>query len=119
MTENKILTADEIIAADDDNYNVVEVPEWGGSIRIRGLTAGEAINFQQQISNSKAKNEVLVRMVAMVAVDEEGNRIFKGKEQLEALKKKNIRPFLRIQDAFLEMNGLGDEKDIDEVEGNV
>lgn len=33
-----ILSADEIWAADDIREDVVSVPEWGGSVRIRALT---------------------------------------------------------------------------------
>ena len=35
-------SADVLVGADDSNIEVLEVPEWGCSIRIRSLTRGEA-----------------------------------------------------------------------------
>ena len=34
----RMLTAEEIFAADDIEERVVEVPQWGGAVRVRGLT---------------------------------------------------------------------------------
>ena len=36
-----VLTADALLAADDLKTEVVDVPEWGGSVRVRGLKKGE------------------------------------------------------------------------------
>lgn len=37
MSDVHILSEEEILSADDIKESVVEVPEWGGSVRIRGL----------------------------------------------------------------------------------
>lgn len=45
MTDSpRLLTEADIIAIDDIETEVVEVPEWGGSVKLRGLSLDEAMN---------------------------------------------------------------------------
>lgn len=41
MSEIKILSAAELLAADDRPEKVVDVPEWGGAVKLRALSAGQ------------------------------------------------------------------------------
>jgi hypothetical protein len=63
------LTADAIRAVDDLVYEDVEVPEWGGSVIVRGLTAKERDNYDREI----------------IRVDNHGNTSLGRLENLRAL----------------------------------
>ena len=47
-TRKHILTAEEIWAADDIKEELVDVPEWGGQVRVRALTLAQIANVAQR-----------------------------------------------------------------------
>lgn len=62
----RILTAEDIWAAKDIEERVVEVPQWGGSVRIRTLSQKQASTLRRQASRmnmvtkqSEIDNELL------------------------------------------------------------
>ena len=55
MTEIRILTADDILRAEDLPRELVEVPEWGGAVYVRGLTAWERSEFENEMFDLKNK----------------------------------------------------------------
>lgn len=67
MSDETFLTADEILAADDIPEDTVEVPEWGGKVRVRGLTlkqlsaiAQKAIRRNPQTGQDETNREISV-----------------------------------------------------------
>jgi hypothetical protein len=103
-----LLTKDQILNAQDLDYKDVEVPEWGGTIRLWALSAGEAIAFAETL-DGPAKNSSNVRILSLCVGDEQGNRLFTTAD-LEALKKKNVRVFTRVAREAIKLNGFEEEK---------
>lgn len=93
----KLLTAEEILAADDSQAEIVAVPEWGGSVRLRGLSADERISLAVSSDDPKAP-PFAVRVLGMSLCNEKGERLFPD-DKLAALKAKNGAVFERL---FLE-----------------
>lgn len=62
-TTPRLLTEADIIAIDDIETEVVEVPEWGGSVKLRGLSLDEAMNARAG-ATSDAKAMSLRLLVA-------------------------------------------------------
>jgi len=122
MIENgkkRYLTAEQILEMDDLNTLDVEVPEWPidgepGIVRLKTLSAREALTFQKQMSvNSKAREDAMVSIVVLSAVDENGERLFNQK-QVELLRDKSVKVFTRLQTAAMELNGFSNpNKDAD------
>ena len=109
--ERKTLSAQEILDADDAEYAYVDVPLWGGKVRLRTLTADEAMDFARLSGNTDGlQGEMMVYLVSKTAVDEQGAQLF-TKEQAKLLTKKNFRIFTELQEAALELNKLDDSKD--------
>lgn len=100
----KILTAADILQADDIRTVDVLTPEWGGAVRIRSLTANEAIEFARSQTNKK-ENTSAIDIVVLSAIDEDGEKLFTH-EQIDALRKKSFRPIIQIQEKALEINGM-------------
>jgi hypothetical protein len=78
-----MLTRDMILAADDLPKELVEVPEWGGSVYVRCLTGTERDAWEASVvdmsGNGKAKanlENLRAKLVARCACDEAGARIF-------------------------------------------
>ena len=105
----KILTAEDILNTDDKEYVIVPVPQWKGSVRLKTLTAGEAMEFAK-LANKKDKlsENLIVHLVSKSAVDEDGKLLF-NKEQSGKLIDKNFGAFKIIQEAALKLNGLDDD----------
>ena len=122
MVENgkkRYLTAEQILEMDDLNTMDVEVPEWPidgepGIVRLKTLSAREALTFQKQMQvNSKAREDAMVSIVVLSAVDENGERLFNQK-QVELLRDKSVKVFTRLQTAAMELNGFSNpSKDAD------
>jgi hypothetical protein len=87
------LKRDAILAAQDLAYEDVEVPQWGGTVRIRALTAYERDSFERENIDNSGDNRDLntanmrARLVARCMVDETGARVFGDGEALELGKK--------------------------------
>lgn len=104
MSDTKYLTAAEILASNDLETADLEVPEWGGTVRFRVMRASEAIKFQETL-NSPAKKNAWVKLLALCAVDADGNRLFTD-AQMDVLKEKSTAVFLRMQKFLLTLNGF-------------
>lgn len=109
-----MLTREEILQAQDIEYEVVEVPEWGGEVRVRAMTAAERDAFEASILR-QTKSGVQVEMVnlrarlcAMTIVDEDGKRIF-GDSDIAELGKKSAAALQRVFDAAMRLSKFGNE----------
>jgi hypothetical protein len=110
---SKLLSADEILDVNDVEYVDVEVPEWKGTVRLQTMSADDAIKFTDLMSAPDKRKSAMVRIVALCAVNEAGERLFPdGPEQqgkMERLRKKNVKAFMRLQIEALRLNGFADD----------
>lgn len=76
------LTRDAIFAVSDIQTEDVFVPEWNGTVKVRGLTAAERDVYETSIVSQRGKNvelnrqNIRAKLVALSVVDEAGVRIF-------------------------------------------
>lgn len=111
-----ILNRDQILSADDASRTVnVEVPEWGGSVKLRVMT-GSARDQLEKGHNREDGANFRGRLAAYSIVDDQGVPIFAEKDVL-ALGSKSQSALDRIVKAALALNGLRPE-DTDEAEKN-
>ena len=113
---NKALTKHQILGATDRRPEWIETPEWGGGVYVSGLSAAErsvvmaeAVRAEGNTANVDIsaffRGDLLVRIVAMVAVDEDGTRIFDEGDVAE-LATKSPDPMDRIVGAALNRSGM-------------
>ena len=96
-----ILTAEEILGAQDVQYETVSVPEWGGEVKIRSLDSFAVIQF----TGPEKRQDAASLVVALSVCDDEGELIFKTAD-VQKLKAKNVHAIMRISRAALKLNGL-------------
>lgn len=115
-----LLTRDAILALQDVKDQVVKIPEWGGEVRVRAMTAGARDAFEQDAfeasRDKKPLGNIRARLVARCVIDEQGNPLFADAD-IEALGKKSAAAMDRIYEAVLRMNAMR-ESDIEELEKN-
>jgi hypothetical protein len=114
-----ILSKDAILGADDMKTIDVEVPEWGGSVRLRTLTGGERDKFESDSIDQRGKSNKMnlvnlrARLVSLCAVDEGGKRMF-GDSEVSKLGSKSAAVLDRLFQAAQELNGMT-QKDVEEL----
>lgn len=117
-----ILTRDQILNADDLATEDVAVPEWGGVVRVKGLTGEERDQFEASVIGENTKNKrrnlsnLRARLVALAVVDGEGKQLFK-RSDIPALGRKSAAALDRVFGKAQELSGMRDE-DIDELTEN-
>ncbi len=114
-----LLSRDAILSAKDDQVDLVHVPAWGGSLYVRGMTAGELDNFYKSMRKGQG-NKVRVdtdlfqsRVVARCAVEspEPGARRLFDASDVEALKNKNGAALKLVFDVAARLSGITDAEE--------
>ena len=119
------LNRDQILAARDFETREVECPEWGGSVRIRALTAREVAAYRRSLSKIVQDKNVktgkvdtnvtmdldgfqvaAVRLVALAAIDDAGAKLFNVDADLEVLAQRSFKAIDRIAEAVIEISGM-------------
>jgi len=107
-----MLTKDQILNVKDYQIEEVEVPEWGGSVFVRGLTGAERDEYEAsmvQFQGSKIKSmeirNIRARMAAYAICDADGNRVFSSSDVL-ALSKKSAAALDRIMTVAARLSGM-------------
>lgn len=117
-----ILGRAQILAANDIRTELVEVPEWGGEVLLRGLTGAERDAYELSLATPAGKKMVYhlknmrARLVAMCVVDEQGRRVFEEGD-VQQLGEKSGVALMRIWKKAQELSGLSDE-DVEELGKN-
>lgn len=117
-----LLSKAAIFAADDRTWEDVEVPEWGGTVRIRGLSGSERDAFEASV-NKVINNKVVrdlrnfsARLVALSAINEDGSPLFEQNE-VAALANRSSLALSRLFDVACRLSGMNDE-DVEALTGN-
>jgi hypothetical protein len=105
-----ILDKDAIRAADDLPRKLIEVPEWGGSVYVRSLSASDADSLEF------VKGAHLRATLAVMAVCDADGKLLFTKADTAWLASKSAKALARIVDAVKEMSSFTD-KEISELEG--
>lgn len=117
-----LLTRDAILAASDLKREEVQVPEWGGSVFVRELTADERDELELSCYKERKKtgrpvcNHYRATVVSLSVVDDQGNRIF-APADVPALAKKSASVIDRLVTAAGKLSAITKE-DVEELQGN-
>lgn len=110
-----MLTRDNILQAQDTPLVPVNVPEWGGTVYIRAMSLAALKALTDRIK-SRGGDENAAFVVANVAMDQDGNRLFTDEDEA-ALKARSVKALNRIVAAFNDANELSQAK-VDTAQGN-
>ena len=116
------LTKQQIVDANDLEIVEVEVPQWGGSVLVRGLTGKQRGVFMATLMDQKAGGGALrlqdlqVRLCAMSIVDEHGKRFFSDAE-MAVVGGKSSAALQHVFETAQRLSGLSNEQ-VEELAGN-
>ena len=119
MAKKVYLTKETILSANDVEIKEVEVPEWGGVVCVRGMTARERQRYEESLQGKKGQintRNALEKLVVLCIVDKDGNRLFTN-DDIAALSKKSAKALMRVATVATELSGLTKE-DMEEMVEN-
>lgn len=115
------LTRDAILAVQDLVIEPLEVPEWGGTVHLRSMTAGERDRFEALVTGpaggeagtpTRLEN-IRAHLAALTLCDPAGQPLFTP-EDVAALAGKSAAAMDRVFEAASRLNGLT-PKDVQEL----
>jgi len=114
MAKMKVLKRDDIRTANDLERELVEIPEWGGAVYVRAMTALERERFEESLMQGRGKKMRMrltyarARLAVIVCEDAEGNPLF-SEDDIAWLAKKSAKALDRIFDVASRLSGLSEE----------
>ncbi len=109
----KFVTREEILKASDIRTKDIEVKEWGGSVRLKSLTAAERDAFTKSIAVGRGRDKdvdlqnIRAKFVSLCLVNEEGQRLFNKPSDLGA---KSSSVIEKLYTEAAAMSGLTEEQ---------
>ena len=116
-----LLDREAILKANDIEKREVYIPEWGGSVYVRGMTGRERDQFEATIIRQRGRNTEInmknarAKLVVMCTVDQEGNHLFTDAD-VALLSEKSAKALDRIFVVAQELSGItrGDMEELTE-----
>jgi len=112
---SKYLSKNQIISAIDDRYEDVEVPEWGGTVRVKAMSGVEKDAFEASVTTIRRNGNkveqrpnlenVRAKLLAHCIVDESGALIFDD-DDIAALGSKSSAALDRVVDVAKRLNRM-------------
>lgn len=109
----------EILEREDITTVDVEVPEWGGTVRVKAMTGAQRDRLEKSTSGSNGKinkDGFFARIVAWCVVDEAGERVFAEADIVE-LGKKSSAALMRCAQVAQKLSAVSPD-DVEALTGN-
>jgi len=107
-----LLNKNQILDAQDLEHIDIEVPEWGGTVRVSTISGKARDRFETSLLNSKNKvttENIRAKLVASCLVDQDGKLLF-SESDIEKLGNKNAKILDRIFAVAQTLNGIGNQE---------
>lgn len=112
----------EILKADDLPVEIVDIPEWGGEVTVKGLTGKQRDAYEMQVFqyNKKHNNvdwkreNMRAKLIVLSCIDEDGSLLFEESD-IQALGDKSSSALDRIFEVAQRLSGIT-KKDVEELE---
>lgn len=103
-----LLSKSAILGAADMKHEDVEVPAWGGSVRVRMMSGIERDEFRASIASDEGVpvGKFSAALLAATCIDEAGDRLF-SMEDMESLQAKSAASIDAPAAVAMRLNGLG------------
>jgi len=120
----KLLSRDDIFRVVDVHTEIVDVPEWGGAVKVRGMTGRERDQYEQSMLVADKKGtlkpdmtDARARLVVACAVNEDGSPLFADKGDVLMLSMKSAAALDRVSSVASVLSGISD-RDLEDLVKN-
>jgi hypothetical protein len=117
-----VLTKESILAAQDRQVRELHIPQWGGMVRLKSLTAAEWEPFAQLCRDRTAQGagfdirHIRAKLLQLSMIDAAGVLMFQP-EDIPLLEQKSTAIVELLWNECRELNALSDEA-VEELQGN-
>ena len=120
----RFLGKEAILAAKDLKTEDVEVPEWGGWVKVGTMTGSQRDLFEKNMfienedgSQERNMHNFRATLCCMTIRNEQGKQMFKDKVDIENLGEKSGSALQRVFMVALRLNGMS-KQDVDDLTKN-
>ena len=114
-------TRDTILNADDTTYETVEVPEWGVTVAVKGLTIAEQRRFWRTVRKRTGResdyqidrDKFMVQLIIATAMDVDTHEPVFEAADADALNQKTAKAANRLYDVAARLSGFRDDDDVE------
>jgi hypothetical protein len=111
-----MLNRDAILKASDLKTVDLDVPEWGGAVRLRTMTGfARQEYYRTTATKDGTPKNVMEALIVACAVDDKGDPLFTSAD-ISALANKSSLAINRVFEKAAELNGLT-QKAVDDIAG--
>lgn len=105
------LNLEALKKVDDAQYDIVDIPEWGGEIKLKTISLEDQLEFGKllQESNGDEYNYVFYLLKASCLNDED-KPMFTSIEDVALLKNMATAPVMKLFKAALALNDISDKE---------
>lgn len=111
-----ILGKNAILSAEDFEYALVSCPEWGGDVRVRGLSAADQA-YVAKLTNQDKKEILTLTVFIRGVVGEDGERLFSASD-MDDLKGRSYAVIERVAKKIVELTSKGDADAVEALRKN-
>lgn len=110
----ELLGRDAILTIEDGTWEIVDVPEWKGKVKVRSLTGVERDRIEASMVQTKGKDSQMnlqnlrAKVCAMTIVDKDDNRLFSDAD-IHALGRRNAAALDRVYTVAQRLSGITKE----------
>lgn len=104
-SEKKVLSIEDVVAADDVKYLELDVPEWGGTVKLGSLSAGDLIEWHEA-NEGPAKRNAGLRLLVKSFIGPDGKRLADPNKHIETFRNKDNKVLERLLREIVKLNGL-------------
>jgi len=118
-----VLNRDDILAVDDIQIELTEVPEWFGAVYVKGMTGAERDRFESGIISISDKDskvdmrDIRAKLCSETICDESGKKQFTLSD-VKALSQKSAAGLQRVFEVAQRLSGITDD-DVKELAGEL
>jgi hypothetical protein len=119
----KHLTREDILSAQDTVIEDVEVPEWGGVVCVKSLSAYDRDKLEASMLREKGKTRTVslddfsAKLFAATVCDEKGKLLF-TESDVPSLSKKSAAALRRVLEVAQRLSGMNDA-DVNKLTGDL
>lgn len=108
-----------LAAANQTKLEPLELPELGGTVYVKAMTAGEREQFEQDMTDNDLVKSKKVRatVFANSVTDENGNRLFTS-DDIDSINSLPASIVSKVFDKSNEINGINTQQVIEQAEKN-
>lgn len=103
-----LLNKQQIKDVNDLPSIIVDMPEWGGEIKVRTMSAKDRIDFEKKNATSKTELETMINLIMFSCVNEDNSLMF-DKDDYDFLASKSAKSLMRIFNEAVKISTLSND----------